>query len=258
MNPSLIISELQQSYDCLVSSDPVSLSPLGNGMINTTWITSPLRGDTQYVVQKLNTEIFTAPEKIEHNLLLAHEILSQHEYTIFLPIKNRAGQMHTKLADGLYRMSAYAPNSDSYDVLPTPEHAYNAAQAFGRLTREIGLDRVDEFEMIIEGFHDLSYRFEQFESARRDTSYMDRHMEAAGVVDYALSVSYLVDIYRQTVLAIPQRIYHHDTKVNNILFHAGSSEVLAPIDLDTIMPGYIFSDIGDMMRSIAVGQGDAR
>lgn len=112
--------------------------------------------------------------------------------------------------------------------------------------------------MIIEGFHDLSYRFEQFEVARRDTEYLDRHLEAASVIDYALSVSYLVDIYRDTVTCIPRRLYHHDTKVNNILFVSGTAQVLAPIDLDTIMPGYIFSDIGDMMRSVAVGQGDAR
>ncbi len=115
-------------------------------------------------------------------------------------------------------MSLYAESSDSYDVLPTKEHAYAAAQAFGRLTREIGDARVGEFVDIIEGFHDLSYRYEQFEIARRDTEYMDRHLEAASVIDYVLSVSYLVDWYRGMVSDMPQRVYHHDTKVNNILF----------------------------------------
>lgn len=45
--------------------------------------------------------------------------------------------MHTLVAGEWYRVSLYAELSDSYDVLPTKEHAYAAAQAFGRFTREL-------------------------------------------------------------------------------------------------------------------------
>src|SRR3546814_20728268 len=42
---------------------------------------------------------------------------------------------------------------------------------------------------------------------------------------------------------------HHDTKINNVLFHRESGEAICPIDLDTLMPGHIFSDLGDMVRT---------
>ena len=43
---------------------------------------------------------------------------------------------------------------------------------------------------------------------------------------------------------------HHDCKLSNILFHKKSGEAICPIDLDTLMPGYYFSDLGDMVRSM--------
>ena len=55
-------------------------------------------------------------------------------------------------------------------------------------------------------------------------------------------------LHRQGLL--PKRICHCDTKVNNMLFdHDGN--VLCVIDLDTVMPAYIFSDFGDFLRTAA-------
>ncbi|RZK70536.1 MAG: aminoglycoside phosphotransferase family protein, partial [Pedobacter sp.] len=47
---------------------------------------------------------------------------------------------------------------------------------------------------------------------------------------------------------IPLRVVHHDTKISNVLFD-DKDEGLCVIDLDTVMPGYYFSDVGDMMRT---------
>jgi hypothetical protein len=44
---------------------------------------------------------------------------------------------------------------------------------------------------------------------------------------------------------------HHDCKISNILFDADTHEVICPVDLDTVMPGKYFSDIGDMVRTMA-------
>jgi hypothetical protein len=44
---------------------------------------------------------------------------------------------------------------------------------------------------------------------------------------------------------------HHDCKIGNILFDISTREVICPIDLDTIMPGKYFSDLGDMIRTMA-------
>lgn len=50
---------------------------------------------------------------------------------------------------------------------------------------------------------------------------------------------------------LPKRVCHCDTKVNNMLFSEDGSEVLCVIDLDTVMPSFIFSDYGDFLRTAA-------
>ena len=50
---------------------------------------------------------------------------------------------------------------------------------------------------------------------------------------------------------LPKRICHCDTKVNNMLFDANTGLPLCVIDLDTVMPSFIFSDFGDFLRYAA-------
>jgi Ser/Thr protein kinase RdoA (MazF antagonist) len=47
------------------------------------------------------------------------------------------------------------------------------------------------------------------------------------------------------------RVMHHDCKISNILFDKETNQVICPVDLDTVMPGKFFSDLGDMIRSMA-------
>lgn len=44
------------------------------------------------------------------------------------------------------------------------------------------------------------------------------------------------------------RVIHHDTKISNVLFN-DHNKGLCIIDMDTVMPGYFISDVGDMMRT---------
>src|SRR5437762_4451273 len=44
------------------------------------------------------------------------------------------------------------------------------------------------------------------------------------------------------------RVTHDDTKISNVLFNE-NGKAICVIDLDTVMPGYFISDVGDMMRT---------
>ena len=48
---------------------------------------------------------------------------------------------------------------------------------------------------------------------------------------------------------LPTRVIHYDAKINNFLFEKNTNKVIALIDLDTLMPGCVLSDIGDMIRT---------
>ncbi|MCF0187514.1 MAG: aminoglycoside phosphotransferase family protein, partial [Bacteroidaceae bacterium] len=55
-------------------------------------------------------------------------------------------------------------------------------------------------------------------------------------------------LYREGKL--PKRICHCDTKVNNMMFDKDGT-FLCVIDLDTVMPSFVFSDFGDFLRTAA-------
>jgi thiamine kinase-like enzyme len=79
-----------------------------------------------------------------------------------------------------------------------------------------------------------------------------RLMRATHVIAELRQRKYLVDFYVsiKNNPAYPVRLMHHDCKIGNILFDMNTREVICPIDLDTIMPGKYFSDVGDMIRTM--------
>jgi hypothetical protein len=51
--------------------------------------------------------------------------------------------------------------------------------------------------------------------------------------------------------ALPLRVVHNDCKLNNVLFDDATGEGLCVIDLDTVMPGSVLADFGDLARTAA-------
>jgi hypothetical protein len=48
---------------------------------------------------------------------------------------------------------------------------------------------------------------------------------------------------------IPTRITHNDTKINNVMLDEETDDAVCVIDLDTVMPGSVLYDFGDMVRT---------
>jgi Phosphotransferase enzyme family len=53
---------------------------------------------------------------------------------------------------------------------------------------------------------------------------------------------------------LPLRATHNDTKAGNVLLYTATRKAASVIDWDTIMPGVILSDFGDMVRTFASDQ----
>ena len=49
--------------------------------------------------------------------------------------------------------------------------------------------------------------------------------------------------------SLPIRVTHNDTKINNVLFDVATGEAVCAIDLDTVMPGAVAWDFGDLIRT---------
>ena len=97
----------------------------------------------------------------------------------------------------------------------------------------------------------MEFRLRQLDDAVAEDS-AGRLAEVQDIVDriqtFTEELTFAERLYRDGKL--PKRVCHCDTKVNNILFDEDGS-ILCVVDLDTVMPSYVFSDYGDFLRSAA-------
>jgi Ser/Thr protein kinase RdoA (MazF antagonist) len=225
--------------------------PFGSGHINHTFLIESEAG-TRYVLQKINTAVFTRPEAIANNLRRAsnHLLRNHPDYLFITPLPTRDGHELYQENGSYWRLTPFVPNSTSINEASTPAQAYEAARQFGLLARNLnGLD-MKPFEPTIPGFHDLSWRYKQFGQALENAN-PDRKKSAQELIDYFLIKRDLVLTYDEILLNpdVPDRLMHHDTKINNVLLDTEAQRGLCVCDLDTLMPGKVISDVGDMIRT---------
>ena len=222
----------------------------GSGHINATFLVDAEDG-RQFVLQKINSAVFRV-DAIAHNLRLAARHLAEHspDYLFIAPIPTLAGEEVFELAGESWRLTPFVPNSISINEATTPQQAYEAAQQFGLFAKNLdGLD-MSKFEATIPDFHNLSFRYRQFQEAVSDAS-EERKKSAQELINYFLDKSEIVETYESLLQNpdFPDRLMHHDTKINNVLLDRDTQRGLAVCDLDTLMPGKIISDLGDMVRT---------
>ncbi|MEO7834974.1 MAG: phosphotransferase, partial [Ginsengibacter sp.] len=108
---------------------------------------------------------------------------------------------------------------------------------------------VQKLQFTIPDFHNLSLRYQQFKDALKTGNKL-RLQQSTGLIRFMEDNKNVVDVY-ENILNNPSfklRVTHHDTKISNVLFNK-ENKGLCVIDLDTVMPGYFISDVGDMMRT---------
>lgn len=226
------------------------VEPFGSGLINNTWkVTVPGRA---YILQKINQEVFKHPQDIAENIRLVGDYLKQHQpgYLFVAPVASREGTSLVWLeGSGAFRLFPFVEGSFSKNIAETPAEAYEAAAQFGRFTRLLNGFAVNTLKVTIPSFHDLSLRYEQF-ILSLEKGNQRRVIAASSLIKMAIQWSDIVAEYQRitTDPAFKLRVTHHDTKISNVLFDE-SGEGLCVVDLDTIMPGYFISDMGDMMRT---------
>lgn len=230
--------------------DETLMETFGNGLINCTWkVTTP---DKQYILQRVNHTVFEKPDTIEHNIRLIANYLEWYcpDYRFVAPLTSSNGDTMIYLKDeGFFRLFPFVAGSHSKDVVETPDQAYEAALQFGRFTKLLtGFDTC-ELKITIPGFHDIELRHDQFLEALEKGN-KQRISESESLIKMLVSYSDIVTEYRniKTNTSFKLRVTHHDTKISNILFDS-NDKGLCVIDLDTVMPGYFISDVGDMMRT---------
>lgn len=235
------------------------IKPLGAGLINDTYKVTTLEQDApDYVLQRINHAIFQNVEMLQSNI----EAVTRHirkkleergeadidrKVLHFLPADN--GKTYWFDGANYWRVMVFIPRATTYETV-NPEYSYYAGVAFGNFQAMLA-DIPDKLGETIPDFHNMEFRLKQL-----------REAVAADAAGRVKDVQYYLDeierrsdemckaerLHREGRL--PKRVCHCDTKVNNMMFDENGN-VLCVIDLDTVMPSYIFSDYGDFLRSAA-------
>jgi Ser/Thr protein kinase RdoA (MazF antagonist) len=134
----------------------------------------------------------------------------------------------------------------------TPDEARFLGESIARFQNQLSDLGGGRLYETIPGFHDMEKRYRRFYDALENDSvnrsklvkpeieFMRENEERGAILIRALKNG-----------SIPERICHNDTKINNILIDDESGEGLCVIDLDTVMPGTVLFDSGDLIRTVA-------
>jgi thiamine kinase-like enzyme len=139
--------------------------------------------------------------------------------------------------------------SHAKTVVQNEEQAFEAGYQFGLFTSVLnGLD-ANDLQISIPNFHNLTLRYEQFVSALTSGN-QDRIVASKNQIQFLQDHKWIADFFEKikSNSNFKLRPTHHDTKISNLLFD-DEDKGICVIDLDTLMPGYFISDLGDMFRT---------
>jgi Ser/Thr protein kinase RdoA (MazF antagonist) len=234
------------------------LEPFGNGHINDTYKVVTEQNEPKYILQRINHYIFKDVDMLQNNIRIvtshirkkleaAGETDIDRKVLTFIPTKS--GKYYYYDNENYWRVCRYIEDSVSYDDEINLTLAFETGKSFGRFQSMLADVPDGALGETIPKFHNMEFRLEQLEDAIKANS-AGRLDEVQDLLNEIKSRSekYCIqeELFRKGQLK--KRINHCDTKLNNILFDKNGN-TLCVIDLDTVMPGYVLSDIGDFIRT---------
>ncbi len=237
----------------------VKVEPLGNGLINDTYKVTTAEADKpDYVLQRINHAIFQDVDLLQHNI----EVVTAHirqkleesgttdiDRKVLRFIPTASGKTYYFDGTSYWRVMVFIPRAQTFETV-NAAYSYDAGKAFGHFQAMLS-DLPEQLGETIPNFHNMEFRLQQLhEAVQADTAGRVKEMQPYldEIERRAAYMCQAEQLYREGRL--PKRICHCDTKVNNMMFEE-NGEVLCVIDLDTVMPSFIFSDYGDFLRTAA-------
>ena len=259
-------TSLTNTYDIVsrfaTEGTVADIRPLGNGLINDTYKVSTKEADApDYVLQRVNTTVFTDVDMLMDNIAaVTRHIRKKLEAANVTDIDRKVlrfiaadgGKLYHREADGtVWRMMVFIPNAKTYEAV-TPEYSYFAGNAFGHF-EDMLVDIPEKLGEVIPDFHNMEFRMKQLREV------IEKNPAGRVCEDAVMQLLDLIGKDAEEMCKaermgregkLPKRVCHCDTKVNNMMFDE-EGHVLCVIDLDTVMPSFVFSDYGDFLRSAA-------
>jgi len=222
----------------------VSIKRVESGLINSTFVLNS--SNNSYVLQAINTNIFPNYEKGLENILTVGNWLKRknYPYSFPLPIKGR----YLKVKNKVWRLMPYVKNSMSYNRVSSLVQVKSAATCLGEFYHLLSDFNAENLTITLTNFHNGNSITKKFKKAILNGD-KKKLLLTGSLINEIEKEWPILKKWDEVCNSLPKRVVHYDTKINNFLFDKKTDEVLALIDLDTLMPGCVLSDIGDMIRT---------
>ena len=250
-----IISQFQ------ISGKLIGFEPYGTGHINET-IASRFHspgGTASFIHQRINHHVFLEPWNVMHNiekildhlrLILANNGEDIERGCLRLVPTNECKSYLVSKSGNYWRTYKMIEQASTFDFPRDSSQVYEAAYAFGKFQRDLAGFPAETLHETIPDFHNTPKRFQTLLTTLDADPYkraQTAQIEIDFILDRELITKTITDLISQG--AVPIRITHNDTKLNNVLMDDITGKGVCVIDLDTVMPGSILYDFGDMVRS---------
>jgi len=237
-------------------------TPYGQGHINDTYLARFEKAGGQvhsYILQRINHAVFKNPQQVMHNMELVTDHIRQAvvsaggdptRKTITL-VPTREGKSYSVGPDGFFwRVSHFIKGANTYQQAASLGDYYHAARTFGEFLNLLSDFPAGKLYETIPYFHHTPRRFQAFLDAL-SADPKNRAKDVGAEIQFILGreqqTRVLVDLLESG--AIPERVTHNDTKIDNVMMDDETGEGVCVIDLDTVMPGLAVFDFGDSVRS---------
>ncbi len=253
------------SVEFLMPGDYVSHAPCGQGHINDTYEVRVNQAGTpvRYILQRINHDIFTRPDLVMENIhrvtshiarkLQTHQPGDVHRRVLSL-VPCRDGRRWLEDPSGNHwRAYLYIEGAEAHSHVNSTALAEEAARAFGHfqfLLSDLPQPRLAD---TIPDFHHTRRRYQALLTAAEENR-AGRRKLVDPELDWCRSHECSVDVLLNGMASglLPERITHNDTKINNVMIDHHTSEGLCVMDLDTVMPGLVLYDFGDLVRTTTI------
>ncbi|MCX6867771.1 MAG: aminoglycoside phosphotransferase family protein [Verrucomicrobia bacterium] len=235
---------------------------IDSGHINATYraiYRQPDGSDRRYIFQAINRNVFKDPYTVITNV----ERVTRHINARVLRLKKDLGGQTLSLFPArtgaswvedehgaVWRCYNHIEGCVTYDIVANTRQAYQAAHAFGSFQDLVSDLDANSITATIPDFHHTRKRFARLmEVAAADP--LGRLAAVRAEFDFIRRREMLTGLLLDLIQAgeIPVRVTHNDTKINNVMIDAATDEAVCVIDLDTVMPGLVLYDFGDLVRS---------
>ncbi|MDR3023546.1 aminoglycoside phosphotransferase family protein [Chryseobacterium sp.] len=244
--------ELNDIVIQFIGTDHYDLTPITDGLINTTYLLENKDQGKKFILQKINNHVFKQPEVIINNHLMINELLKSNHYQfqIIEPIPSLTNKLLVKDANNdPWRMLSFVENSTTFLTAPSLQTAFEAAKTFSYFLTTVNTEKLPAIEDTLPNFLNFEKRVADYKNSLKNAA---PHLKenAKTEIEITNQLLSLPDkwIKMEKSNQIPKRIIHADVKISNILFDQ-NHHPLAVIDLDTMMISTILYDFGTMIQS---------